>query len=53
MGRYQDALNSFAQAADIDPEFTDTWFNRGMVLMYSGKYLEAIRALQIIEDPSA
>ncbi|MEI7649892.1 MAG: tetratricopeptide repeat protein [Methanomicrobiales archaeon] len=44
MCRYQDALNSFAQAADIDPEFTEAWFNKGMVLMCSGKYLEAIRA---------
>jgi len=44
MCRYQDALNSFAQAADIDPEFTEAWFNKGMALMCSGKYLEAIRA---------
>ena len=44
MGRYQDALNSFAQAADIDPEFTEAWYNKGLSLMYMGKYLEAIRA---------
>jgi len=44
MGRYQDALNSFAQAADIDPEFTEAWFNKGLALMHMGKYLEAIRA---------
>jgi tetratricopeptide (TPR) repeat protein len=44
MGRYQDALNSFAQAADIDPEFTEAWYNKGLALMYQQKYLEAIRA---------
>ena len=44
MYRYQDALNSFAQAADIDPEFTEAWYNKGMALMCSGKYPEAIRA---------
>ena len=31
------------QAADIDPEFTEAWFNKGMALMHMGKYLEAIR----------
>ena len=44
MCRYQDALNSFAQATDIDPEFTEAWYNKGMALMHQQKYLEAIRA---------
>ncbi len=44
MGRYQDALNSFAQAVDIDPEFIAAWFNEGLSLMHQQKYLEAIRA---------
>jgi tetratricopeptide (TPR) repeat protein len=44
MCRYQDALNSFAQAADIDPGFTDAWYNKGMAFMNIRKYLEAIRA---------
>ena len=42
--KYLDALNAFAQAADIDPEFTEAWYNKWMALMYSGKCLEAIRA---------
>ena len=44
MCSYQDALNSFAQATDIDPEFTEAWYNKGVALMELGKYLEAIRA---------
>ncbi|MEI7856569.1 MAG: tetratricopeptide repeat protein [Methanomicrobiales archaeon] len=44
MCRYQDALNAFAQAADIDPEFTEAWYNKGMALMNLQKYHEAIRA---------
>ncbi|MCX6690873.1 MAG: tetratricopeptide repeat protein [Methanoregula sp.] len=43
MCRYQDARNSFAQAADIDPEFAEAWYNKGIALMTLGKYLEAIR----------
>ena len=44
MGRYNDALDSFAEAADIDPEFTEAWFNKGIALMNLQKYLEAICA---------
>ena len=48
MGRNQDSLNSFAQAADIDPDFTEAWYNKGMALMEFGKYLEAIRAFDTL-----
>ena len=44
MCRYQDARNSFAQAADIDPGFTEAWSNKGIALISLGKYVEAIRA---------
>jgi tetratricopeptide (TPR) repeat protein len=44
MCRYQDALNSFAQATDIDPEFAEAWYNKGMTLMHQEKYFDAIRA---------
>jgi len=43
MCRYQDARNSFAQAADIDPEFAEAWYNKGIALIHLGKYPEAIR----------
>ena len=43
MCRYQNARNSFAQAADIDPEFSEAWYNKGIALLTLGKYLEAIR----------
>lgn len=39
----KDALNAFAHAADIDPELTEAWYNKGMALIELGKYLEAIR----------
>ncbi len=44
MGRFQDARNAFAQAADIDPAFAEAWYNKGIALMNLSKYLEAIRA---------
>ena len=31
------------EAADIDPEFAEAWYNKGIALMTLGKYLEAIR----------
>ena len=54
MGRYQDARNSFTQAADIDPGFTAAWYNKGIALMYLGKYLEATRVFDkaIALDPN-
>ena len=36
------ATHSF-EAADIDPEFAEAWYNKGIALMSLGKYLEAIR----------
>jgi len=44
MCKYRDALNSFGQATDIDPEFNEAWYNKGIALMNLGKNLEAIRA---------
>jgi tetratricopeptide (TPR) repeat protein len=54
MCRYQDALNSFSQAADIDPGFTEAWVNKGVALMELGKNLAAIRAFDkaIAIDPN-
>jgi lipoprotein NlpI len=53
MCRYQDALNSFSQAADIDPELTKAWVNKGVALMELGKYPAVIRAFDkaIAIDP--
>ncbi|MDO9035301.1 MAG: tetratricopeptide repeat protein [Methanoregula sp.] len=44
LSRSLDTINAFAQAADIDPEFTEAWYNKGMALMNLQKYHEAIRA---------
>jgi len=40
-------------AADIDPEFTKAWVNKGVAFMELGKYLRAIRAFDkaITIDP--
>jgi tetratricopeptide (TPR) repeat protein len=44
-GKYRDAVNSFGQATDVDPEFTNAWFNKSLALIYLGKDTEALRAL--------
>ena len=42
------------EAADIDPEFAEAWYNKGIALMTLGKYLEAIRTFDkaIALDPN-
>jgi tetratricopeptide (TPR) repeat protein len=35
---------AFAQATDIDPEFDQAGYNKGVALLRLRKYLEAIRA---------
>ena len=54
MGRYLDARNSFAQAADINPGFAEAWYNKGIALIHLGKYLEATRVFDkaIALDPN-
>jgi len=44
-GKYRDTVNAFGQATDIDPEFTDAWFNKSLALFHLGKDTEALRAL--------
>ena len=44
-GKYLDAVNAFGQATDIDPHFTNAWFNKSLALLYLGKDTEALRAL--------
>jgi len=44
-GKYLDAVNAFGQATDIDPQFTNAWFNKSLALVYLGKDIEALRAL--------
>jgi len=44
-GKYRDAVNAFGQATDIDPQFTNAWFNKSLALLHLGKETEALRAL--------
>jgi tetratricopeptide (TPR) repeat protein len=44
-GKYRDAVNAFGQATDIDPEFTNAWFNKSLALIHLNKETEALRAL--------
>ena len=43
--KYRDTVNAFGQATDIDPEFTDAWFNKSLALLNLEKDTEALRAL--------
>jgi tetratricopeptide (TPR) repeat protein len=38
-------VNSFGQATDTDPGFTNAWFNKSLALVNLGKDTEALRAL--------
>jgi tetratricopeptide (TPR) repeat protein len=44
-GEYREALNAFGQATDINPEFTNAWFNKSLALVHLEKETEALRAL--------
>jgi len=44
-GKYREAVSSFGQATDTDPEFTNAWFNKSLALINLGKETEALRAL--------
>jgi tetratricopeptide (TPR) repeat protein len=50
---YIAAVNCFAQAADIEPGFTDALYNKGLALMKIGKYTQAIRVFDAVirQDP--
>jgi tetratricopeptide (TPR) repeat protein len=44
MCRYRDALNSSAQATDIESGFTEAWYKQGMEFLQNEKNLQAICA---------
>ena len=44
-GKYRDAVNAFGQATDIDPHFTNAWFNKSLALVYLSKDTEALKVL--------
>jgi tetratricopeptide (TPR) repeat protein len=38
-------VNAFGQATDVDPEFTNAWFNKSLALVNLEKDTEVLRAL--------
>ena len=52
-GKYDEAIQAYDRAIEIDPEDAETWGNKGDALYNQGKYDEAILALdRVIElDP--
>jgi len=43
-GQYDDAVNAFNEAIDMDPSFAEAWCNKGIALDELGKHDEAIDA---------
>jgi Tfp pilus assembly protein PilF len=54
-GKYEEAIKSFKQAIEIDPDFAEVHYNLGLAYFESGKYEEAIDAYKhaIRIDPDA
>lgn len=44
-GKYQDALNAFDKAIELDPNNANAWENKGYALQDLGRYKEAVEAL--------
>ena len=45
-GKYREAVNAFGQATDINPEFTNAWYNKSLALVHLGKDTEALHKLR-------
>lgn len=44
--RYEEALNAYAKAAEVEPDSPHIWFNRGSALYRKGEYGKAIDAFE-------
>jgi tetratricopeptide (TPR) repeat protein len=45
--RYDDALRSYDKAIEIDPNFADAWYYRGLALSKLDRYNEAIASYEM------
>ncbi|HON37088.1 MAG TPA: tetratricopeptide repeat protein, partial [Methanothrix sp.] len=43
-GKYDEAIQAYDKAIEIDPQYTEAWSNKGVTLAEQGKYDEAIQA---------
>jgi len=44
LGRYEEALQAFDKAIELDPQYADAWNNKGVALYELGRYKEALQA---------
>ena len=44
MGKYDEAIQAYDRAIEINPQYTDAWYNKGETLRRQDKYDEAIQA---------
>lgn len=44
LGSYNETIQAFDRAIEIDPQYADAWSRKGIVLSRLGKYDEALRA---------
>ena len=53
-GRYSDAVKSYDRAIEINPDFSEAWYNRGIALTELGRYTDAVtsydKAVEINPD---
>jgi hypothetical protein len=42
---YEEAIKAYDKAIEINPQDSDTWYNKGLCLAHLGKYNEAVEAL--------
>jgi tetratricopeptide (TPR) repeat protein len=45
-GRYEEAIDSYDKALQIDPDDADAWFNKGITLKKMGKHSEGMRSIE-------
>lgn len=44
MGMYDEAINAYNRAIDLNPELAEPWYNNGVALFDQGRYNESIEA---------
>ena len=46
LGLYEEAIDAFDTAIEIDPQTAGYWYNKGLALKYLGMYDEALEAFE-------
>ena len=45
LGRYEEALQAIDKALELNPDYSDAWYNKGVALRKLGRYEEALQAI--------